>query len=73
MKRTMELHWIMSWRNSTDAQWPAIQAHSLTLVPMASAGGSRAALCQYDSKQGKCFTEGVDFFLKDIARKHGGT
>jgi len=56
MKRKMELDRILSWRDSTDAQWVAIQAHSLTLAAIANAGGGRAALWQHDSRQGRPFT-----------------
>ena len=73
MNCKMELDRIPSWRDSTDAQWAAIQAHALTLPPIASAGGGRAALWQVDSTRGRRFTECLDFLLKDIAKKHRGT
>jgi len=46
IKRKMEQARIPSWRQSTDAQWAAIHAHSLTLAPVATPGGGRAALWQ---------------------------
>jgi len=49
MKRKMEQDRIPSWRQSTDTQWAAIQAYWLTLTPVATAGGSRAALWQTDT------------------------
>ena len=56
-----------------DAQWAAIQVHSLTLAPIASAGGSRAALWQVDSRRARRFTECLDFLIKDIAKEHRST
>jgi len=53
-----------SWRNSRDAQWAAIQRHSLTLAPIASAGGGRAALWQHDSTKGRYCTKCLDLFDK---------
>jgi len=49
MKGKMEQDRIPSWRQSTDAQWAAIEAHSLTLAPVATRGGGRAALWQTDT------------------------
>jgi len=73
MKRKMEQDRIPSWRPSTDAQWGAIQAHSLTLAPVATQGGGRAALWQTDTVRGRRFTESLDFLLKDVAKKHRNT
>jgi len=70
MKRKIELDKILSWRNSTDAQWAAIQAHSLTLAPIASVGGGRAVLWQHDSRQGSRFTECLDVLLQEKAKRH---
>jgi len=49
MKRKMEQDRIPSWRQSTYTQWATIQAHSLTLAPVATPGGGRAALWQTDT------------------------
>ena len=49
MKLKMEQDRIPSWRQSTDAQWAAIQADSLTLAPVATLGGGRAALWQTET------------------------
>jgi len=73
MKRKMEQDRIPSWRQSRDAQWAALQAHSLTLAPVATLGGGRAALWQTDTVRGRRFTEYVDFLLKDVAKKHRNT
>lgn len=73
MKRKMEQDRIPSWRRSTDAQWAAIQAHSLTVAPVATAGGGRAALWENDTVRGRRFQECLDFLLKDIAKKHRNT
>ena len=73
MKRKMEQDRIPSWRQSTDTQWAAIQAHSLTLVPIATPGAGSAALWQTDTVQGRPFTECSVFLLKDIAKKHRKT
>jgi len=64
MKHKMEQDRIPSWRQSTDAQWAAIQAHSLTLAPVATPGGGRAVLWQTDTVRGRCFTEFLDFFAE---------
>ena len=70
MKRKMEQERIPSWNRSTAAQWAAIQEHSLTLAPITSAGGGRAALWQTNTVQGERFTECLDFLLKNMAKKH---
>jgi len=69
MKRKMELDRIPSRQDSTDIQWAAIQAHSLTLAQIASAGSGRVALWQQDSRQGRRFTESLDFFAKRHSQK----
>jgi len=61
MKRKMELHRILSWRDSTDVICAAIQAHSLTLAPIASAGGGNAVLWQYDSRRARRFTQCLNY------------
>jgi len=73
MKGKMEQDRIPSWWQSTDAQWAAIQAHSLTLAPVATPGGGRAALWQTDTVQGRRFTECLDFLLNEVAKKHQNT
>jgi len=73
MKRKMEQDRIRSWRQSTDAQWAALQAYSLTLAPVATPGGGRDALGQTETVRGRRFTECVDFLLKDVAKKHRNT
>ena len=70
MKRKIEQDRIPSWRRSTAAQWAAIQAHSLTVAPIAS---GRAGLWQTDTVRGRRFTDCLDFLLKDIAKKHRNT
>jgi len=73
MKHKMEQDRIPSWRQSTDAQWAAIQAHSLGHAPVATPGGGRAALWQPDTVRGRRFTECLDFSLKHVAKKHRNT
>jgi len=73
MKRKMEQDRIPSRRQSTDAQWAAIQEYSLTLVPVATPGGGRAALWQTDTVRGRGFTEYLNSLLKDVAKKHRNT
>jgi len=73
MKRKMEQDRIQSRRQSTHAQWAAIEAHSLTLAPVAAPGGGRAALWQTDTVRGRRFTEWLDCLLKDVAKKHRNT
>ena len=73
MKRKMEQDRIPSRRQSTDAQWATIQAHSLTLAPVATPGGGRAALWETDNVRGRRFTECLDFLLRDVANKHRNT
>ena len=70
MKRKMEQDRIPSWRQSTDAQWDAIQAHSLSLAPVATPGRGRAALWHTDTVRGRRFAECPHFLLKDVAKKH---
>jgi len=73
MKRKMEQERIPSGRQSTDAQWAAIQAHSLTLAPVATPGGGRAVLWQTDTVRGRRFTECLNLLLKEVAKKHPNT
>jgi len=73
MKGKMKHDRIPRWRQSADAQWLAIQAHSLTLAPSATAGSGRAALWQTDIVRGTRFTECLDFLLKDVVKKHQNT
>ena len=69
MKRKMEQDKIPGWRQSTAAQWAAIQAYSLTLPPISN----RAGLWETNTPRGERFTECLNFLLKDIAKKHKGT
>jgi len=73
MMRKMEQERITSWRQSTDAQWAAIQAHSLTLTPVATPGGGSAVLSQSDTVRGRGFTESLDFGQKDVAKTRRNT
>ena len=68
MKRKMEQDKIPRWRQSTAAQWAAIQAYSLTLPPISN----RAGLWETNTPRGQRFTECLNFLLKDIAKKHKG-
>ncbi|RPA88665.1 hypothetical protein L873DRAFT_1849641 [Choiromyces venosus 120613-1] len=69
MKRKMEQDRILDWKQSSAAQWAAIQAHALTLPPITV----RAGLWQSNTDRGTHFTECLSFFLKDIAKKHQST
>ena len=73
MKCKMDEDRIPSWRQSTDAQWAAIQARCLTLAPVATPGGGRVPLWQTDTVRGRSFTECLDSLLKDVAKKHPNT
>jgi len=73
MKCKMDQDRIPSWRQSTDAQWAAIHARSLTLAPVATPGGGWALLWQTDTDRGRSFTECFDSLLKDVAKKHRNT
>jgi len=66
MKGKMEQDTIPWWKQSTAAQWEAIQAHALTLRPVSQ----RSGLWQADNPRGERFTECLDLLLKDIAKKH---
>jgi len=68
MKRKMEQDWIPRWKQSTAAQWAAIQAHALTLRPVSQ----RSGLWQANNLCGEHFTQYLDFLLKDIAKKLQG-
>jgi len=68
MKRKMEQDRIPGWKQSTAAQWAAIQVHGLTLRPVSQ----RSGLWQADNRGGERFTECLDLLLKDIAKKHQG-
>jgi len=68
MKRKMKQDWIPWWKQSTAAQWAAIQAHALTLQRVRQ----RSGLWQANNPCGERFTQCLDFLLKDIAKKlHG--
>jgi len=73
MKCKMEQDRIPSWRQSADAQWAAIQAHSVTLAPVATPGSGRAALWQTNTVRGRRFTECLDILLKNVAKNHRNT
>jgi len=66
MKSKMEQDRIPGSKQSTAAQWAAIQAHALTLRPVSQ----RSGLWQADNPRGARFTEWLDLLLKDIAKKH---
>ena len=66
MKRKMEQDRIPGWKQSTGAQWAAILAYAITLQPISR----RSRLWQANNLLGECFTERLDFLLKDIAKKH---
>jgi len=68
MKRKMEQDRIPGWKQSTAAQWVAIQAHALTLRPVSQ----RSGLWQGNNPCSKRFTECYDLLLKNIAKKHQG-
>jgi len=70
MKCKMEQDRIPSWRQSTDAQWAAIQAHFLTLARVATPGGGRAPLWPTDTVRGRRCIECLDFLLKDVAKEN---
>ena len=56
---------------ATPEQWTVIQAHGLSLEPLASNG--RAALKQQDTISGLRFTECYDYLVMDIAKKNSRT
>jgi len=62
----MEQDTIPGWKQSSAAQWAAIQAHALTLRPVRQ----RSGLWQADNPSGERFTECLDFLLMDIAKNH---
>ena len=66
MKRKMEQDRIPGWKQSTAAQWAAIQAYAITLQPVSR----RSGLWQANNLHGEHFTECIDFLLTDIAKKH---
>ena len=66
MKRKMEQDRIQGWKQSTAAQWEAIQAYAITLQPVSR----RSGLWQANNLCGKRFTECLDLLLKDIAKDH---
>jgi len=68
MKRKMEQDRIPGWKQSTAAQWSAIQAHALTIRPVSQ----RSGLWLADNPSGEHFTECLDFLLEDIAKKYQG-
>jgi len=72
MKRKMVEDRIPSCRQSPEAQWAAIQAHSLTLALVTTTGGGRAVLLQ-TAIQGRCLTKCLDILLKDIAKEYSNT
>ncbi|RPB00157.1 hypothetical protein L873DRAFT_1805595 [Choiromyces venosus 120613-1] len=69
MKCKMEQDRIPGWKQSTAAQWVAIQAHALTLPPITV----RAGLWQSNTDWRTRFTKCLGFLLKDIAKKHRST
>ena len=68
MKRKMEQDRIPGWKQSTAAQWAAIQAYAITLQPVSR----RSGLWQANNLCGERFTECLDLLLKEIAKNHLG-
>jgi len=66
MKGKREPERIPGWKQSTAAQWTAIQAYAITLQPVSQ----RSGLWQANNLCGERFTECLHFLLKDIAKKH---
>jgi len=66
MKFKIEQDRIPGWKQSTAAQWAAIQAYAITLQPVSW----WSALWQANNLSGECFTESLDFVVKDIPNKH---
>ena len=66
MKRKLEQDRIPGWKQSTAAQWVAIQAYAMTLQPISR----KLELWQANNLRGERFTECLDFLLKNIATKH---
>ena len=64
----MEQDRIPGWKQSTVTQWAAIQPQALTFRPVSQ----RSGLWLADNPRCECFTECLDFLLKDIAKKHQG-
>src|SRR5437879_2727426 len=67
----MEHEGIHGYKDASTAQWATIQAYDLMVEPIASNG--MAAYWEADSNWGRCFTECLDFLLKDVAKKHSKT
>ena len=68
MKRKMDQDRIPRWKQSTAAQWAAMQAYAITLQPVSC----RSGLWQAKKLRSERFTECLDLLLKDIAKKHQG-
>ena len=66
MKSKMELARMPGWKQSTAAQWAAIQAYAITRRHVRQTLG----LWQANNLHGECFTECLDLLPKDIAKKH---
>ena len=66
MKGKREQDRIPGWKQSTAAQWTAIQAYAITLQPVSQ----RSGLWQANNLCGERFTECLGFLLNDIAKKH---
>ncbi|RPA88803.1 hypothetical protein L873DRAFT_1823997, partial [Choiromyces venosus 120613-1] len=69
MKCKIEQDRIPGWKQSTAAEWAAIQAYALTLPTITA----RARLWPSNTDRGTRFTECLGFLLKDIAKKHRST
>jgi len=70
IKQKMGQDRILGWRQSTNTQWAAIEAHSRTLGPFATPAGSRAGLRQTETVRRRPFTECLNCLPKDLAKKH---
>ena len=66
MKCKIEQDRIPRWKQSTPAQWAAIQAYAISLQPVSQ----RSGLWQANNFRGERFTQCLDFLLKDIAKQH---
>jgi len=64
----MELDKISGWKQSTSAQWAAIQAYALTLRPVSQ----RSGLWPADNPHGECGTKCLDLLPKAKVKKHQG-
>ena len=66
MKCKMEQDRFLGWKQSTAAQWAAIQPYAITIQPVSR----RSGLWQANNLCGEGFTECLEFLLKNIAKKY---